>query len=218
MKSVRYLHYARMATFPLGLGLIAVFVSGTLNRVMIVELAMPVSLVGLFFAVPFLLSPIRMWLGYRSDAYLLLGLRREPYVILGALIAGAGVIGATLFALNATTLTALSALSSLLVFVAYGVGKNLASNTFEALLADKFEGIARSRAVTLFKIPMFVGIIGGAILLGRMLDPFSAGRLTAIVFGVAALIFIFANLAVLRQEPHTAVARAASQEARQTPF
>jgi len=44
-------------------------VGGTLNRVMIVELGIPASLEGLFFGLPLIISPLRVWLGYRSDAY-----------------------------------------------------------------------------------------------------------------------------------------------------
>ncbi len=218
MQLVRRLHIARMAAFPLALGLVGVLVSGTLNRVMIVELAMPASLVGLLFAVPFLLAPARMWLGYRSDGYPLLGLRREPYILIGAALAALGVVAATLLALATTSLTVLLVLALLLAFAAYGVGKNLASNTFEALIADRFEGHARSRAITLFKIPMFAGIIGGALLLGRLLEPFTAGRLAVIVLAVGALMGILSSLAALRQEPRSAGLRVVSQQARRTPF
>ncbi len=45
----------------------SVLVGGMLNRVMIVELALPATLVGLLFALPPLISPLRVWLGYLSD-------------------------------------------------------------------------------------------------------------------------------------------------------
>lgn len=214
----RYLNVFRLAAFPIGLGATGVLVSGTLNRVMIVELGLPASLVGLFFAIPVLIVPLRVWMGHRSDAYPVGGLRREPYIVLGSLVAGLGVAGATLLALDnpAPGLLALAAI--LLAFLAYGLGKHLSSNTFEALLADRFEGDARPRAVNLLKVAMFVGIFGGAILLGRLLEPFDPGRLTAITLGVAALAFALAVLATIRQEPRTTVVRAASQRARQTPF
>jgi hypothetical protein len=55
--------------------------------------------------------------------------------------------------------------------MAYGFGKNLSSNTFEALLADKFTGEQRPRAVTFFKVAMFVGIMLGAMLPGTPAGP-----------------------------------------------
>jgi hypothetical protein len=165
-----YLHYIRLAGFPIGLGLTSVLVSGTLNRVMIAELDLPASLVGLFLAIPLLISPARVWLGYRSDTYPLWGLRREPYIIFGSLVAVLGLTGATIASLNIDSATGLMIGATLLAFTVYGLGKNLSSNTFEALLADKFEGDQRPKAVTFFKIAMFMGIMVGAIALGKFSD------------------------------------------------
>ena len=214
----RMSNIARMGFFPFALGLVGVFVSGTLNRVMIVELSIPATLVGLLLAVPLLLSPLRMWLGYRSDAAPLLGLRREPYIVLGALFSATGVIVATTLAANNGTRSVLAVLGLLVAFMAYGVGKHLSSNTFEALIADRFEGAARSRAITLYKIPMFVGIIGGAIGLARALEPFSVERLVSVAFSVALVAFVLAAFAVIRNEPRQAITRVAVEKARQTSF
>ncbi len=214
----RVANITRMGFFPFALGMVGVFVSGTLNRVMIVELAIPATLVGLLLAVPLLLSPLRMWLGYRSDAVPLLGLRREPYIVLGALFSASGVVVATTLATQEGSRSILAVLGLLVAFMAYGVGKHLSSNTFEALIADKFEGAARSRAITLYKIPMFVGIIGGAIGLARLLEPFSVDRLVTVAFGVALVAFVLAGLAVIRNEPRRAITRVAVEKARQTSF
>jgi BCD family chlorophyll transporter-like MFS transporter len=78
---------ARLAGFPVGYGLVGALVGGTLNRVMVAEMGLPVSLVGFLFALPLLEAPLRVWLGYRSDGYPILGRRREPYIVAGALLA-----------------------------------------------------------------------------------------------------------------------------------
>ncbi|NCC31445.1 MAG: hypothetical protein EOM24_05380, partial [Chloroflexia bacterium] len=163
------LPYIRLAGFPIGLGLTSALVGGTLNRVMIVELNLPASLIGLLFSLPLLISPMRVWLGYHSDAHPIWGLRREPYIIFGMALAVLAVIAITLAVFNLQLLSFWMIVAVALGFLVYGMGKNLASNTFEALLADKFEGDQRPRAVTLYKVAMFVGIIGGAIVLGWML-------------------------------------------------
>ncbi len=208
----------RLAGFPLGLGLTSVLVSGTLNRVMIVEMGMPAALVGLFFALPLLISPVRVWLGYRSDAYPIWGLRREPLILFGSLLAGLGVAGATLMLVETSSTSLLIVILVAVAFIAYGFGKNLSSNTFEALLADKFTGDQRPRAVTFYKVAMFVGIMLGALLLGRLLDPFSESRLLTIVIGTALGAFLLAAVAILRQEPRRKQIQAESQEARATAF
>jgi len=65
---------------------------------------------------------------------------------------------------------------------------------------------------------MFVGIMLGAILLGRLLEPFSHQRLLWIVLGVVALSFLLAVFGVLRQEPRQAALRLESARVRETPF
>ncbi len=215
---MRILNYIRLAGFPVGLGLTSAFVGGTLNRVMIVELGLPASLVGFLFALPLLVSPLRVWLGYHSDSHPLWDLRREPYIISGAFLAVLAVLAATLLTLNSQLIGLQIILPVVLVFILYGIGKNLASNTFEALLADKFQGDQRPRAVTLFKVAMFAGIIGGAVALGRLLDPFSPARLTAIVIGLMVTVLVITVLGSLRQEPRSQLLKAASEHSRAVPF
>ena len=208
----------RLAGFPLALGLTSVLVSGTLNRVMIVEMGIPAAMVGAFFALPLLISPLRIWLGYRSDAYPLWGLRREPFIILGAFVAGLGVVIATLTLLEMQSIRALLIGVVVTAFIAYGVGKNLSSNTFEALLADKFTGEQRPRAVTFYKVAMFVGIMTGAIFLGQLLDPFTSLRLRQIVIATAVISLILSIVAVFGQEPRKETAAVESEKVRSIPF
>ena len=212
------LHHLRLAFFPLGLGLTSILVSGTLNRVMIVELALPATLVGVFLAIPVLIAPARVWLGHLSDGHPLRGKRREPYIVLGTLIAGLGVSGATLIVLNRNAAGPVLVGGGALAFLAFGLGHTLASNTFEALLAEKFTGTQRPRAVTLFKIAMFLGILGGALGLGALLDPFSEFRLRAVVLGVAISYAVLAALAVSRQEPAVPHLAAVARQAAGEPF
>ena len=217
MKS-NFIQNLRLAGFPLGLGLTSVLVSGTLNRVMIVEMNIPAVLVGFFFALPLLISPLRVWLGYRSDAFPICGLRREPLIIFGSLLAGLGVAGATLALVETDAFGGLLIFALITAFLAYGFGKTLSSNTFEALLADKYTGDQRPRAVTFFKVAMFIGIMLGAVLLGRLLDPFSESRLLWIVVATAVGSFLLALFGILRQEPRHLAIQSESQEARGIDF
>ncbi|WP_322799006.1 BCD family MFS transporter [Thermoflexus sp.] len=212
------LRYLRLAGFPVSLGLTSALVGGTLNRVMIVETGLPASFVGMLFAIPLLMSPLRVWLGYLSDAHPLRGLRREPYIVLGAALIAGAVSATTLALFHLPPLSLPMVALTVLLFAAYGLGKNLASNTFEALLADKFKGDQRPRAVTLSKIAMFGGIIGGSLLLGRLLDPFSPERMTLIVLTAMAIVFLASTFGSLRQEPREAALREASEKARSLSF
>src|SRR6056297_4196818 len=76
----------RLSLFQVTVGMALVLLVGTLNRVMIVELSVPASLVGTMLALPIVFAPFRALIGFKSDTYKsALGLRRLPYIWKGTL-------------------------------------------------------------------------------------------------------------------------------------
>lgn len=213
------LNLIRLAGLPLSLTLISILAGSVINRVMVVELGLPVILAGLFMAIPLLISPVRIWLGHCSDAYPIRGRRREPYLILGALLSGTGAAVSVALVVQSPDLFSVGTALILLALGLYGLGRNLAGNTFQALLADRFApGVPRSRAVNLYEVVKLLGMVMGAGLVGQALRPYSAERLTLVV-GVCALLAVFLSLvATLGQEPRNEVLRQATVRARATPF
>lgn len=207
----------RLAGYPLVLGITSVLVNGTLNRIMIADMAVPASLVGLLFAVPLLVSPLRVWFGHCSDTYPICGLRRIPYILIGVVLSNIGILLVVLLVVK-NDLLGWGIAGAIGAFMLFGLGKNMASNTFEALLADKFEGDRRSRAMTGFKIAMFLGIIGGAIGLGKFLEDYSPLRLQEVVFGIVVFSIIIVLLATFRQESPADSQKEAIQKAQEKPF
>ena len=59
----------RLSLFQVTVGMALVLLVGTLNRVMIVELAVPASLVAVMLALPLLFAPFRTLIGYKSDTH-----------------------------------------------------------------------------------------------------------------------------------------------------
>jgi len=209
----------RLAALPLSLTLISILAGSVINRVMVVELGLPVTLAGLFIAIPLLVAPIRVWLGHRSDAYPIRGLRREPYIVLGAILSGIGAAVSVVLVLNTTRLVSVGAFLILVTLILYGLGKNLANNTFAALIADKYEaGAPRSRAATLFEVVKMIGLIAGAGIVGASLQPYSPERLTAVVTVIGTLAVIFSLFAAVKQEPRTEAVQKAAAEARAVDF
>ncbi|MEM8768546.1 MAG: PucC family protein, partial [Pseudomonadota bacterium] len=81
----------RLSLFQVSVGMTLVLLVGTLNRVMIVELAVPASLVGLMLALPVLAAPFRALIGHQSDTHQCeLGWRRVPFIWKGTLYQFAG--------------------------------------------------------------------------------------------------------------------------------
>jgi len=216
---VRWFNYGRLALLPLSSTLISILAGSVINRIMVVELGLPVTLAGLFIAIPLLIAPIQIWLGYRSDAYPLRGLRREPYIVLGAFLAGLGAALAVYLVLNTSSLISAGTVGILVALIVYGIGKNLVNNTFSALIADKFEaGPKRSRAANLYEVVRMVGLIMAAGILGVALQPYSADRLTSTVLVMGVLATILAIVAIIRQEPRTAEMQEAGEAARAVNF
>jgi BCD family chlorophyll transporter-like MFS transporter len=76
----------RLSLFQVSVGMAMVLLVGTLNRVMIVELDVPASLVGIMLALPLAAAPFRALVGYRSDTHRCeLGWRRVPFMWNGTL-------------------------------------------------------------------------------------------------------------------------------------
>lgn len=215
---VRILNLIRLALFPLSYGLVGALMGSTLNRVMIADIGYSALWVGLFFALPDLVAPVRVWLGYRSDGYPIAGRRREPYIVLGALVVGAGVVLVTWLATRAEVSSAALLAAIAFMFVVYGTGRNLAHNSWQALLSDKFEGQARSRAITAFEVVTVFGLIMGAGIIGQLLGDYSAAQLLSVAVALAVVGFVLALVAVLGQEPRTPKAQLSATHAREKPF
>ena len=219
MKKVkRTLNTLRLGAFPLAYGLTGAFIGGTLNRVMIADLNIPASFVGLVFALPLLVSPARMWLGYRSDAYPIFGRRRESYMLIGALIMGLAVYFASSLSTQSVNGGAFIYGGLLAAFILYGLGRNLSHNSFQALLADVFKGDARPRAVTGYEVVTLLGLVAGAGGLGQALQAYDPGRLVMVAVGVAAAALLLTLIAVPGQEPRGEQIEKATSTARSSDF
>ncbi|MBA4135939.1 MAG: hypothetical protein C0518_01330 [Opitutus sp.] len=213
----RIANHIRLGAFPVAYGLSGVLIGGTLNRVMIAELNLPATLVALLFALPLLVSPLRLWLGYRSDGFPIFGRRREPYMLLGAGLIGVGVAAIATIAVKTSGEMRTFVPAALSAFVLYGVGRNLAHNTYQALLAEKFDGAVRARAVTLYEVVTLLGSVAGAGALGRALEHYDPARLVAVANAVGVIVVLLALVAVPGQEAR-AVGGARAEQARGKPF
>jgi BCD family chlorophyll transporter-like MFS transporter len=208
----------RMALFQLGFGLISVLVLGVLNRVMFAEMGLPAMLIGFLLAIPPLISPLRLWLGYLSDSRPILGYRRLPYILGGMILAAVGVFCGTLGALRISRTVVWGVLITVIAFLAYGMGKNAMATTFQALIADVFDEQRRPQATATLKAAFIFGIIGGSVGLGRLIDPYSPGRLIVVVAGAGLVAITLSVLGCLRVEPTGEAVEEISHSVGQVPF
>lgn len=216
-RKIRIANNIRLALFPMAYALSGVLIGSTLNRVMIADLGYSATLVAVFFAIPLMISPIRVWVGYRSDAFPLMGKRREPYIMLGALLIGLGIIAIvgiiTRQGGNALLMAGVAA-----AFLLYGLGRNTAHNTFQALVAERFSGEARSRAATLYEVATMLGMVAGAGFIKKGLAVYDPAKLVSVALGVAAAVFVLSFLATLGNEEKDSRLDEAAHRAREIPF
>ena len=191
----------RLALFPIGYGMVGALVGGTLNRVFIADIGLAASLVGLVFSIQYLVSPIRVWLGYRSDGFPLFGKRRESYMILGTIIFGIGISFAAYLVVTNANNTLILVIGMILAFIVYGIGRNLAHNSYQALLTDVFSPEKRQRAITLYEVATLVGSVAGAGALGGILKVYEPSKLISVTIGASLAAMAFAFIGAIKQEP-----------------
>lgn len=197
-----WLGIVRLGLVQTALGAIVVLTTSAINRVMVIELALPATLPGLLVGLHYAVQMLRPRLGHGSD----MGGRRTPWIIGGMAVLGlGGTLAAVATALMATALWAGVALA-VLAFLLVGLGVGASGTALLVLLSARASEQRRPAAASIVWIMMIAGFVLTTAIAGRLLDPFSPERLVAVCAGVSALAFVVATLAVWGMEPVPAVA------------
>ena len=197
---------ARMGLVQACLGAVVVTTTSILNRVMVVELALPAILPGLLVALHYLVQMSRPRWGHGSDS----GARRTPWIAGGmAVLATGGWLAAAAVAWMHSHRSAGIALA-VLAFVLIGLGVGAAGTSLLALLARRVAAPRRAGAATVVWLMMIVGFAVTAGVSGKLLDPYSPQRLLLVAGGVCLIALLVAWAALWRletPEPNTVTAR-----------
>lgn len=181
------------------LGAIIVLTTSTLNRIMVVELALPAMLPGFLVALHHAVQMLRPRFGHGSDV----GGRTTGWIIGGMFVLALGGIAASAgTALAATNLYA-GVLLCLVAFVAIGLGAGAAGTSLLVTLAKHVAPQRKPAAATIVWIMMIAGFAVTAGTAGHFLDPYSPLRLVQVTAVVAALAMLVTVCAVYRLEPPT---------------
>jgi BCD family chlorophyll transporter-like MFS transporter len=195
-----WLSIARLGLIQACLGGIVVLATSTLNRIMVVELALPAVLPGLLVAMHYGVQILRPRMGFGSDR----SGRCTPWILGGmAVLACGGVLGAVAVVTMSTSLASGIALS-VLAFLLIGVGVSASGTSVLVLLAKRVSARRRAGAATLVWLMMIAGFAITAGIAGHLLDPYSEARLLAVAAGVAAIAMTVTVLMLVRLERHPA--------------
>ena len=210
----------RLSLFQVTVGMAAVLLIGTLNRVMIVELSVPAWIVAVMLSLPLLFAPLRALVGFRSDTHRsVLGWRRVPYIWFGTLLqfGGLAIMPFALLILSGDTTGPawVGHVAAALAFLLVGAGLHTTQTVGLALATDLAPAHARPKVVALLCAMLLVGMMGSALLFGLALANFSAIRLIQVIQGAALVTIVLNGIALWKQEPRNA-ARTARDAPRPT--
>ena len=209
----------RLSLFQVSVGMAAVMLLGTLNRVMIVELNIGAMLVAAMIALPVLVAPLRALVGYKSDNYKsAIGWKRIPYLWLGTMwqFGGLAIMPMALLVLSGDrTLDFPIAgyVGAALAFLMTGFGMHMTQTAGLALAADRATEETRPKVVALLYVMNLVGMAFAAIIIGALLRDYSALRLVQVVQGTAVVTLLLNLIALWKQEKVKPMTKAQREEA-----
>jgi BCD family chlorophyll transporter-like MFS transporter len=203
---------ARLSLFQITVGLTAVLLIGTLNRVMIVELGVGAALVSIMVSLPLVLAPFRAVIGFRSDRHRsALGWKRVPYIWIGTLLqfGGLAIMPFALILLSGDTEGPawVGPAAAALAFLMVGAGMHTVQTAGLALATDLCPQEAHPRVVALLSLMLLLGMVAGAVGFGALLANFSQFRLIQVIQGAAVLVLTLNCIALWKQEPRGAARR-----------
>ncbi len=207
----------RLALFQVSVGMAMVLLSGTLNRVMIVELGVATWLVALMVSLPLVFAPFRALVGFKSDMHKsVLGWKRVPYIWFGTLLqfGGFAIMPFALLILSGDTTGPhwVGHVSAALAFLLVGAGLHTTQTAGLALASDLAPEAARPRVVALLYVMLLVGMVASSLFFGWLLDNFSQLRLIQVVQGAAVITLVLNVIALWKQEARNPAATRPDRE------
>jgi MFS transporter, BCD family, chlorophyll transporter len=191
----------RLGLVQTGLGAIVVLTTSTLNRVMVVELAMPAILPGALVAIHYALQVFRPAWGHGSD----LGARRSQWIVGGMAVLATGGLMASVATAWMATQPLFGIALAVIAFCLIGIGVGAAGTSLLVLLAKRTDDNRRAAAATIVWVMMIAGFIVTTGVAGQMLDPFSPSRLIVVSGSVSAAAMVLTMVGVWGIEGRTTV-------------
>ena len=208
-----WISIVRLGLVQAAIGAIVVMTTSTLNRIMVVELALPASLPGLLVAIHYFVQVIRPRMGFESDV----GGKRTPWIIGGIGLLALGGFGAAV----ATTLMGfhlmLGIAAAIIAFFLIGIGVSMSGTSLLALLAKGVSDERRAAAATTVWLMMIFGFALTSGIAGKFLDPYSPEKVILISGIISSVACMIAVLALYKLEGHELVNKRAST-AQKIPF
>lgn len=213
----------RLGLFQFGMGISLAPITGTLNRVLINELAISAGFVALLMSIHYFVSPIRTLVGYDSDQKRIAGRWRTPYIVLGAMLTYGGLATAPfsliLFSPESQLHGIVAYIICIVIFLAYGLGVNIVETTYLALVGDITNDEERGKTLAVLWLMLVIGTVIGSLAVGLALEQYSHYALIRVMQGSAVVFVVCTFLALFNQEqlrPDGTLVNQVARQARQS--
>jgi BCD family chlorophyll transporter-like MFS transporter len=208
-----WLSIVRLGLVQACIGAIVVMTTSTLNRIMVVELALPASLPGLLVAIHYFVQVIRPRMGFESDS----GAKRTPWIIGGVGLLALGGFGAAI----ATSLMGIHLIlgitSAIVAFFFIGIGVSMSGTSLLALLAKGVSDERRAAAATTVWLMMIFGFALTSGIAGKFLDPYSPEKVI-LISGIISSIACFLTVIALYRLEGCELQNTAASNTQKVPF
>jgi BCD family chlorophyll transporter-like MFS transporter len=202
----------RLGLIQACLGAVVVVTTSTLNRIMVVELALPALLPGFLVAWHYAVQMVRPRMGFGSDK----GRRSTPWMMGGMLVLGVGGVMAAWATVWMSTQPFYGALLAWFSFSLIGLGVSACGTSLLALMAKRVPDERRAPAATTVWLMMIVGFAVTAGVVGKLIDPYSPQVLLQVSAGLSLVTACITALCLWGLEndgdPSLAVAPSVSTE------
>jgi BCD family chlorophyll transporter-like MFS transporter len=201
--TLSWVQIVRLGLVQLCLGAVVVLTTSTLNRLMVVELALPAMLSGALVALHSFVQITRPSWGFWSDAQ---G-NRTRFIIGGMTTLSFGAALASLMVAMGAAGQGWGLAVSVLSYVLIGIGAGASGTSLLALLASGCAPQRRAAAATITWLMMIFGIAVTSGTIGALLDPYTPQRLMVIVGVVTVGAVLLTAAAILGIERKVIPAR-----------
>ena len=205
LPSFGWVHIARLGLIQACMGAVVVVTTSTLNRIMVVELALPAMLPGFLVGFHYLVQMVRPRMGFGADQ----GRRCTPWMLGGMSVLALGGFLASLSVVWMANDLAQGIALAIFAFMLIGFGVSACGTSLLVLMSKRVADSRRAPAATAVWMTMIVGFAVTAITVGKLLDPYSPQRLLEISGGLSLLVVLISSACLWKLEGQVSAADAA---------
>lgn len=189
----------KIGLFHIGSAFPDILLSAVWNRILITELGLSAGLVAILAALRYMIAPLSIWSGNRSDTHPIMGKHRLPYIWGGRLISMPGLLlipTATLFLVNDPK-SWVGWLLAALCYMISGSGALISGSPYMALIRDSAPPTKRGQAMSIAQIMMLFSVAMVPGIYAQIIPSYDQGKLwmaALIGIGLASPFWFFSIL------------------------